>query len=448
MFDGLLKSKFQTKCKSSIKLTRARLEMIKRKRNAMQKYLKNDIADLLKNGLDFNAYGRAEGFLVELNLSSCYEFVEQSCGCISDHLSVMSKQRECPEECRDAVSTLMFAAARFADLPELRELRSLFAERYGNSVESYVNKEFAAKLKSAPPSKDMKFQLMHDIAHEFGIEWDSKALEQRLYKPPAPQQDGSKNTTYYKQNNLRDTAGGKKQDVTSTVIEKVIYDGHKSWQSPSNYTQNGQNSCDSVTSSSEEEVNDDKRHFSYSSIPPPYTRPNVSKTNSSSDVLPIGSDAEGVGPRKLNDDLDEETKYKEKPRSVRSRPLKSPPGHNNIGGAKGDEKLRKKKLEIDCQDKSDEEERMMDQLLIHYSKKQPPYEAEAKQQRGQEYSLGTRAASFPVETTSPIEKTTGPARATSLQPDMSNSGHGQPKLLDYDDFVARLAALRGEGKYR
>lgn len=32
--------------------------MIKRKRNAMQKYLKNDIADLLKNGLDFNAYGR------------------------------------------------------------------------------------------------------------------------------------------------------------------------------------------------------------------------------------------------------------------------------------------------------------------------------------------------------------------------------------------------------
>ena len=49
--------------------------------------------------------------------------------------------RECPDECREAVSTLMFAAARFADLPELRELRSLFTERYGKSVESYVNKE-------------------------------------------------------------------------------------------------------------------------------------------------------------------------------------------------------------------------------------------------------------------------------------------------------------------
>lgn len=49
--------------------------------------------------------------------------------------------RECPEECREAVSSLMFAAARFADLPELRDLRSLFAERYGSSVEPYVNKE-------------------------------------------------------------------------------------------------------------------------------------------------------------------------------------------------------------------------------------------------------------------------------------------------------------------
>lgn len=49
--------------------------------------------------------------------------------------------RECPEECKESISTLMFAAARFADLPELRELRSLFAERYGNSLEPYVNKE-------------------------------------------------------------------------------------------------------------------------------------------------------------------------------------------------------------------------------------------------------------------------------------------------------------------
>lgn len=49
--------------------------------------------------------------------------------------------RDCPEDCREAVSSLMFAAARFADLPELRELRGLFTERYGKSVEHFANKE-------------------------------------------------------------------------------------------------------------------------------------------------------------------------------------------------------------------------------------------------------------------------------------------------------------------
>ncbi|KAL2558539.1 DNA damage-binding protein 1 [Forsythia ovata] len=40
------------------KMTKTRIEIIRKKRNAMQKYLRNDIADLLQNGLDINAYGR------------------------------------------------------------------------------------------------------------------------------------------------------------------------------------------------------------------------------------------------------------------------------------------------------------------------------------------------------------------------------------------------------
>jgi len=35
----------------------------------------------------------------------------------------------------------MYAAARISDLPELRDLRNLFTEKYGNSLEPYINKE-------------------------------------------------------------------------------------------------------------------------------------------------------------------------------------------------------------------------------------------------------------------------------------------------------------------
>lgn len=44
--------------KSLIKSTKTRIDAIRRKRKATEKYLKKDIADLLANGLDINAYGR------------------------------------------------------------------------------------------------------------------------------------------------------------------------------------------------------------------------------------------------------------------------------------------------------------------------------------------------------------------------------------------------------
>lgn len=44
--------------KSSIKRIKSRIDVIRRKRKATEKFLKKDIADLLGNGLDVNAYGR------------------------------------------------------------------------------------------------------------------------------------------------------------------------------------------------------------------------------------------------------------------------------------------------------------------------------------------------------------------------------------------------------
>ncbi|KAF8400778.1 hypothetical protein HHK36_014080 [Tetracentron sinense] len=191
MLDGLLGRRFSSKCKSLIKITKTRIDAIRRKRNAMQKFLKKDIADLLANDLDTNAVllclvvQQAQGLIIELNHSSCYDFVEQFCGCISKHLSIMQKQRECPEECREAVPSLISAAARFADLPELRDLRHILTEKYGNSLESFANQEFVEKLASKPPTTDKKLQLLRNIAQEFSIKWDSKAFEQKIYNPPA-----------------------------------------------------------------------------------------------------------------------------------------------------------------------------------------------------------------------------------------------------------------------
>lgn len=49
--------------------------------------------------------------------------------------------RECPEECREAIYSLIYAAARVREVPELKDLRDLFARRYGESIYAYVNQE-------------------------------------------------------------------------------------------------------------------------------------------------------------------------------------------------------------------------------------------------------------------------------------------------------------------
>ncbi|CAN0901592.1 IST1-like protein [Linum grandiflorum] len=194
MLDGLLGRGFATKCKSLIKQNKSRIDVIRRKRSATLKFLKKDVADLLTNGLEINAYGRAEGLVAELILSSCYDFVECCCDLVLKHLSVLQKMRHCPEDCREAVSSIMFAAARFSDLPELRDLRQLFLERYGDSLELYVNQGFVNNMSVKPASTEKKIQLLQDVASEFSIRWDSRGFEQRMSRP-TPVQD--KPRTYH-----------------------------------------------------------------------------------------------------------------------------------------------------------------------------------------------------------------------------------------------------------
>ncbi|KAE8736126.1 Detected protein of unknown function [Hibiscus syriacus] len=504
MFDLLVKPKFYSKCKSAIKMIKMRLETIKKKRNAVEKYLKNDIADLLMNCLDDNAYNRVEGLLMEQKRTSCYNFIEQFCDCIADYISFMQKQRECPEECREAVPSLIYAAARFADLPELFDLRTIFTEKYGNSLDLYLNQEFVQKLKVEPPTKEMKIQLMHNIAQEFSIEWDSKALEQSLFKPPLVEQNKaqqkssyaaaaadkhnsytSKKDTFEKSNNQNYKNG------LSNVHENMRPKGNKT-----NFTSHGgmEYTDDKLklNSSSEGEVTDqdipksssldgsvsedgieNRKPFFYRFIPPPYVRPSLGKEKSITEEPMAPSDNTNVKNNNWNDSLGGSKPGPLKPQSCR----KGLKGFGKDGAAN----ISLKSKQTEEGDKRDEEEKKMDELLMHYSKKKSPYEwlskwktafrAPPKIQESDNTSKGlappprrqdsdntskgpglqsTKScpsalpagiANFSKEAMSSIERAGRHTRASSYQPHML-AGHVHPKLPEYDDLASNLAALR------
>ncbi|XVE52100.1 hypothetical protein DITRI_Ditri02bG0094200 [Diplodiscus trichospermus] len=489
-------------------MNKMRLETIKKKRKAVEKYLKNDIAELLRNGLDYNAYGRAEGLLIEQNRTACYNFIDQFSECISKHVSVMQKQRECPEACREAIPSLIYAAARFADLPELRDLRTIFTARYGNSLESYLNQEFVKKLKAEPPTKEMKFQLMHDIAQEFSIEWDSKALEQKLFKPPPSEQnedrqkslndadgDGcksyrSKNDAFQKSNNHDDDKNRlignmneysrpkiKETNLTSRGRKEDTDDKNKLHFSSSGSEVTDQDvpktSSTSVQSVSEDGMENGKP-FYHIFTPPPYVRPSLGKEKGSTEEPTTPSD---------NTDIEKKSKWnnsagegKPKPRSVRRRPLKPPPGREGLTNFGNDgaasisispttvnhNQVRKDLASIQMEESNqrDEEEKKIDGLLMHYSQKKSPCEWESNwkanltpppgrkltdedTRQGSNIQSAKSDLSSPPgrAATSPTETEIRHTRASSFQPAIF-AGHVHPKLPEYEDLPTRLAALR------
>ncbi|KAK6912078.1 Vacuolar protein sorting-associated protein Ist1 [Dillenia turbinata] len=478
MFDALMKSsnsKFSSKCKSVMKVTKTRLEAIKRKRQAMEKYLKGDIAKLLKEDLDYNAYGRVEGYMNELNLTSCYEMVEQFCCCISDNISVMQKESECPVECREAVACLMFAAARFADLPELRDIRTIFAERYGSSMEPFINKEFANKLKSKPPTKDMKFQLMRKIAQESSIDWNPKALEQKLYVPLPSNKDSPKKYEFqddkgsadFRLPNIRDQADIKanhrndREQVPSTRNEEpMIKNDYKLPRSRPD-VESGRSSVGYLpetnsAGTSIDEGADNRPTYSRLAL---HFKPRVGKHDTSLEAQagsPGGNETIMMRKKGIKQEAESAKPEspaggeKPKPRSVRRNFLKTLPGQDYEGKGSGTVKNNSNAM-VD-----EDEEEKLDRLLSRYIGK-PSSNAAGVTAKGSQKTLPSakvngnerpefshaRTNSIPPKSPTMTNATRGHTRATSFQQNMFNNDATHPKLPDYDELMARLAAVRG-----
>lgn len=212
---------------------------------------------------------------------------------------------------------------------------------------------------------------------------------------------------------------------------------------------------------SNEEEHDDKS-FKYKSIPPPYTKSEYNQPKSSF------REARSEEPADCDDaEAHHKSKAKQMLKSVRRRSLKAPPGEESGGGSEGNQKEKLSNKEKAAQgqrilkffdkggsDQPDEEERTMDKLLHYYSRKKGSQgkgkleshattdSSEAIKQRSRDGP--NRASSLPVEVTSPPETPKRHIRAASFQPGLDNANvHVHPRLPDYDDFVARLAALKG-----
>nr|XP_043635927.1 uncharacterized protein LOC122607073 [Erigeron canadensis] len=387
----------------------------------MQKFLRSDIAELLRNDLYFEAYKRAGRLYLDQVKTLSYDVVEQFCTLISSHLVALDCQSECPDECKEAVSSLVYAAARFGDLPELHALRSLFSEKYGDTLKSYdffVNKEFVNLLEPDRPTKEMKVHLMQEIASEHGIEWDSKSLEHQLDKPPISLHDWSQNAYSDQDNEYRitdhenswlvniqesrnedtnDPAIAKTNNRASSEIEKQTETMRQrildflsratSFHSTSRETTTSPE--ESSSSSSTDDSTKSKPFFGFRLMPPPYIRNDPNKKERNSNPSPNSTKAKQRHHRNK-----ENLQASNDPNIEILDNEKAPAPHGLMN-------LRRRK--------------------------------------------GARSHSIDILPNSTMPK--GHTRTGSYQPDLTRSHPIRPvhpKLPDYDDIIARFAALRAK----
>lgn len=189
------------KCKTCLNLAISRIKLLQNKRSLHLKQMRKEIAQFLQTGQEAIARIRVEHVIREQNIWAAYEILELFCEFVLARVPILETQRECPTELREAVASIIFAAPRCSDVPDLLQIKNLFAAKYGKEFilaaselrpDTSVNRAIIEKLSVSTPTGEAKLKQLKEIAQEYNLEWDSSNTEAEFSKKHEDLLDGSK----------------------------------------------------------------------------------------------------------------------------------------------------------------------------------------------------------------------------------------------------------------
>ncbi|KZV23384.1 hypothetical protein F511_09129 [Dorcoceras hygrometricum] len=181
-----------SKCKTTAKMAVARIKLLRNRRDVVIRQMRRDIAMLLESREDATARIRVEHVIREQNIMAANELIELFCELVVTRLSIIAKQRECPADLKEGISSLLFAAPRCSEIPELLSIRDVFQKKYGRDFVSAatdlrpnasVNRMLIEKLSVKTPTGEIKLKVLKEIAKEYQVDWDTTETEMELLKP-------------------------------------------------------------------------------------------------------------------------------------------------------------------------------------------------------------------------------------------------------------------------
>ncbi|KAG4208658.1 Uncharacterized protein F383_21801 [Gossypium arboreum] len=182
---------FGAKCKTCLSLAISRIKLLQNKRDLQLKNMRKEIAQFLQAGQEPIARIRVEHVIREQNIWAAYEILELFCEFVLARVPILESQKDCPPELREAVASIIFAAPRCSDVPDLLQIKNLFATKYGKEFviaatelrpDSGVNRAIIEKLSVSAPSGEIRLKVLKEIAQEYSVEWDSSGTEAEFNK--------------------------------------------------------------------------------------------------------------------------------------------------------------------------------------------------------------------------------------------------------------------------
>ncbi|KAF9665146.1 hypothetical protein SADUNF_Sadunf16G0091700 [Salix dunnii] len=174
--DALFRRKFNTsKFNSLAKLAISRIAILKNRKQVRVSFAKSDVIQLLNLGYQERALLRLSK---DQSMADAFDMMEDYIHFLVDRVVQLQKNKECPNELKEAISSLIFASSRCGEFPELQEIHGIFTSRFGKEFAARavelgsncgVNSYIIQNLSERQPSLKSRKKLLKGIANENGI---------------------------------------------------------------------------------------------------------------------------------------------------------------------------------------------------------------------------------------------------------------------------------------
>ncbi|KAL9391962.1 hypothetical protein Peur_015882 [Populus x canadensis] len=200
--DALFGRKLRTSKFSSLaKLAVSRIAILKNKAQVRFSHARSDVIQLLNLGHQERALLMVEHVIKDQNMVDAFVMMEDYLHFLNDRVVLLETSRECPDELKEAVSSLIFASSRCGEFPELQEIRGVFVSRFGKEIAACavelrsncgVNPKIILKFSARQASLESRKKLLKDIASYNGIvlhlEEDAPVVAQEKMDVSQPKQ--------------------------------------------------------------------------------------------------------------------------------------------------------------------------------------------------------------------------------------------------------------------